>query len=277
MREEFIFPPPAPPDSPFQLRLAGTSYCDGSYLIARRNSGDWVIEFVERGRGTLEVDGRTCHPEAGDLYFVPAGSTHRYWSSAEEPWVKHWMNFSGELIRELVRLYRLESVLLVRNFSRPELFKEALRRFRRHPEIIHSQTGPEFLTAAITTMAADLAAAAEAPPKHSEQGMQLRSILEAAVFETGPTLDDLATAISRSKVQAIRIFKRDFGETPGQYLLNRKLEAARELLRNTTCPLKEIAAMLKFSDEYYFASIFKRKTGLAPGRYRSCRTPGNDC
>ena len=105
MREEFIFPPPAPPDSPFQLRLAGTSYCDGSYLIARRNSGDWVIEFVERGRGTLEVDGRTCHPEAGDLYFVPAGSTHRYWSSAEEPWVKHWMNFSGELIRELVLQY----------------------------------------------------------------------------------------------------------------------------------------------------------------------------
>ena len=46
-------------------------------------------------------------------------------------------------------------------------------------------------------------------------------------------------------------------------------EEARELLRGSPVAIKEIADKLHFSDEYYFASVFKRKTGIAPGRYRS--------
>ena len=49
------------------------------------------------------------------------------------------------------------------------------------------------------------------------------------------------------------------------------LDAARELLRNSAMSLKEIAAALHFSDEYYFACMFKRRTGIAPGRYRNAR------
>ena len=85
MREEFIFSGASPVDSPVVIHLAGSSWCDGSYLIERSSSDLWVIEFVEAGTGTLEVDGRTCHPSAGDLYLAPFGACHRYYSSAESP------------------------------------------------------------------------------------------------------------------------------------------------------------------------------------------------
>ena len=97
MREEFVLPPPVPADSPFQLRLAGVSYCDGSYRIERETADFSVVEYVERGTGTLEIDGEEFHPSAGDLYFLPEGSRHRYWSDAHNPWVKYWMNFGGVL------------------------------------------------------------------------------------------------------------------------------------------------------------------------------------
>ena len=74
MREEFVLPPPVPADSPFQLRLAGVSYCDGSYRIERETADFSVVEYVERGTGTLEIDGEEFHPSAGDLYFLPEGS-----------------------------------------------------------------------------------------------------------------------------------------------------------------------------------------------------------
>ena len=83
MREEFILPPPFSADAPFQLRLAGVSYCDGSYRIERETADFSVVEYIERGTGTLEIDGRQFHPAAGDLYFVPEGSPHRYWSYRE--------------------------------------------------------------------------------------------------------------------------------------------------------------------------------------------------
>lgn len=268
MREEFVLPPPVPADSPFQLRLAGVSYCDGSYRIERETADFSVVEYVERGTGTLEIDGEEFHPSAGDLYFLPEGSRHRYWSDAHNPWVKYWMNFGGVLGTELRRIFRVERLFLVRGFSRPELFLDALHQFRKHPEFIHTRTGPEFLTAVITTMAADLAGAA-GKPAISEEGELLRARLDAAVFGTVPSLEELAVAISKSCAQTIRIFRRDFGETPLQYLLDRKMEAARELLASTRTPIKELAAMLGFTDPYHFAALFRRRNGLPPGRYRT--------
>ncbi len=274
-REEFLFPPPPPPDCPCQIHMAGTSYCDGSYVIERRreNATDWVFEFVERGYGTLTVEQETCHPAAGDLYLAPARTNHRYASSADNPWTKLWINVSGPLPGTLVSMFGLDGVIHVPNFSRPELFKELHHRLRRHPEAAHHRIGPEFLTALVTTAAADRAASCQ--PHRTPEGKLLRSRLDSLIFSPTPSLEEMAQWISRSKVQTIRIFKRDFEETPAQYLLNRKLDAARELLRTTPKTIKEVAALLHFSDEYYFASLFKRKTGLAPGRYRGNQAVGS--
>ena len=268
MREDFIFPPAAPENSPFRLHLAGSSYCDGNYLIARpRTESLWVLEYIECGTGTYEAEGIITHPSAGDLYFVHAGTDHRYYSDARNPWVKHWINFSGPLVAELEKLYRLREVMVVPGFSRPELFRELLHRLRQHPEQAHSRLGPEFLMAVVTTIVSDLAVA-QAQPVVSETGNRLRSHLDRCVFGKAPSLDELAALAARSKVQTIRIFKRDFGETPAQYLIRRKIAAARELLRSSSGTIKEIAAALEFSDEYHFAALFKRKTGFSPGYYR---------
>ena len=268
MKEEFIFSGAPPADSPVAVHLAGSSWCDGGYFIERHDCDLWVAEFVEAGTGTLRVDGRVRHPSAGDLYLVPAFSDHRYESSAESPWIKHWVNFSGPLMPELVRLYRLEGVIHVPGFSRPELFKNVLHQLRVHPREAHSRIGPEFLVALVTAMAADLNAA-ERKHRPSREALELRDWLDTLVFASAPSLDEMAARVSRSRGQTIRLFRNEFGETPVQYLIGRKLEAARELLRGSPVAIKEIADRLHFSDEYYFAAVFKRKTGISPGRYRA--------
>ena len=106
-------------------------------------------------------------------------------------------------------------------------------------------------------------------PDRNPEAQELRNWLDTQIFAPTPSLDEMATKISRSRGQTIRIFKSEYGETPVQYLIGRKIEAARELLRGSPVAIKEIADKLHFSDEYYFASVFKRKTGIAPGRYRS--------
>ncbi len=267
MPESFIFPPPAPAGTPFQLLLAGTSHCNGNYLVARSRPRLWVLEYVECGTGTYETEGRTVHPSAGDVYFVHAGTNHRYYSDAKNPWVKHWINFTGPLVAELEKLYGLQDVILAPAFSRPELFLDLLRHLRLHPERSHSQLGPEFLMAVLTTIASDSVSARRRQPV-SEIGECLRHHLDQCICSKRPTLAELATLAMRSEVQTIRIFKRDFGETPSQYLMRRKIDAACELLRSTTETVKVIANELGFEDEYHFATLFKRKTGLAPGHYR---------
>ena len=269
MQEDFIFPPPPDPRSPFRLHLAGTSYCDGNYRIELRERDLYfVFEFVESGRGQLQIDGVEYFPKKGDLYWIPNSGQRSYWSSAEDPWVKHWFNVSGPLVAELLRLYSLENVHLVRNFSRPELFTEGLQKLRRHPEQAHLPLGPEIISSIIAQIADDVLTRQDVNHPISDEGRQLREFLEKHIFLPMPSLAEMARLLHRSEIQTTRIFRRDFGEPPYQYLLKRKLAAAQELLHCTRRTIKQISADLHFSNEYYFAGLFKRKVGHSPGRYR---------
>ncbi len=267
MQEDFFIPPPPPSDFPLQLELAGISYCDGSYRISRRNAPTCVLEYVASGRGVVEIDGTITRPETGDLYLIPSYTENHYHSDAENPWVKYWFNVCGPLADALFDLYQLRRRTLVRHFRRPELFWEGLRELHRHPNDAHTRIMPRLL--AEITAAAAVQLAEQTQSGHTPAGLAMREILEQHLHSPAPTAAELGRAIRRSPAQAIRIFRNDFGSTPRQYLLNRKLEVAMQLLRHSNRGLKEIADDLGFAGEYHFAALFKRKKGISPGRYRS--------
>ena len=87
-------------------------------------------------------------------------------------------------------------------------------------------------------------------------------------IESDFQIKDLCIFIHKSESQVIKVFKNTYGLTPYKYLLNKKIEHAKNLLRNTNLSVKEISAKLKFTDEYYFSNIFKKKAGLCPSLYR---------
>lgn len=82
------------------------------------------------------------------------------------------------------------------------------------------------------------------------------------------TVETIAEQLSVSKSQMTREFKRYYGVTPYQYILDRKIAVARRLLLVTNMKVFEISAQLGFSDEYYFSDLFKAKTGVSPLKFR---------
>ncbi len=66
----------------------------------------------------------------------------------------------------------------------------------------------------------------------------------------------------------IRIFKRRLGVTPHQYIRQLQVERARNYLRKTTLPIKDIADAVGISDEKYFSKVFKAHTYLSPTEFR---------
>lgn len=73
--------------------------------------------------------------------------------------------------------------------------------------------------------------------------------------------------VSYSKLR--KEFKAYVGMSPGQYQLQLKVNQAKLMLSQTIEPIKSIATSLGFQNEYYFNTTFKKKTGVAPGAYRS--------
>jgi AraC family transcriptional regulator len=82
------------------------------------------------------------------------------------------------------------------------------------------------------------------------------------------SLKILATAAGLSEYHFLRMFKQSTGVTPHQYIINQRIERARELLQKTTMSITEIAYLLGFSTPAHFTHHFRRKTGLTPRELR---------
>jgi AraC-like DNA-binding protein len=78
----------------------------------------------------------------------------------------------------------------------------------------------------------------------------------------------LARAAHVSTRHFSRSFKATFGETPHQYVVSRRLERARYLLRTTELQVGEICLEVGFSSVGSFTATFRRHVGASPTAYR---------
>jgi AraC-like DNA-binding protein len=83
----------------------------------------------------------------------------------------------------------------------------------------------------------------------------------------------LARAAHLSPAHFSREFRREFGETPHQYLLTRRLERAAALLRNTDRTVVDICLTVGLQSVGSFTTSFGRAFGLSPAAYRATFPP----
>ena len=82
------------------------------------------------------------------------------------------------------------------------------------------------------------------------------------------SVDQLAEAVDISPTYLSRIFKRDLGISVSEYIRQRKIEVAKNLLRFTDHDFITISNMLSFSSQSHFIQQFKSHVGVTPKVYR---------
>ena len=80
---------------------------------------------------------------------------------------------------------------------------------------------------------------------------------------------DLAGVACLSPYHFSCSIKQAVGIGPQRYVMQRRLEQAKTLMRRTKEPLAEIAQRVGFADQSHLTMIFRREIGMTPGRYRT--------
>ncbi|MEL6466684.1 MAG: AraC family transcriptional regulator [Pseudomonadota bacterium] len=80
---------------------------------------------------------------------------------------------------------------------------------------------------------------------------------------------DVAHHLSVSRFHLARVFKARTGQTMHQFLLDKRVDQACALLRDTNLSIADIAYACGFSSQSHMTTVFGKRKGTSPGRYRA--------
>ncbi len=269
--EKMIFVQNGVPNGMLDCRLAGVTYPNSEYRIQRHPSDEYVFEYVIAGRGHIEYAGRVIDVHAGMFYYIKKGADVVYYSDVDDPFEKIWINLDGTLVDRLTELFMPYEVWC------DEV--NVMHRFLEiHDRLEHiDPDDPTDGYASVSCLLYELLMEARKRdifPDNSDRNSldeRIRTYIDNNVY-TDISLDVMAEHFGVTKMHIIRVFKRRYGTTPMQYLIDKKIGIAKSLLRGTVMPIKEIALLLRYSNTQHFSSSFKSATGLTPNKYRQEKT-----
>lgn len=89
-------------------------------------------------------------------------------------------------------------------------------------------------------------------------------------FSSEISTEDIATSVNLSESRFRFLFKKTYGITSHQHLINLRISAAKQMLWDSNYSMSEIATQCGFGSQQYFSDTFKRETGLSPSKYKNC-------
>jgi len=87
-------------------------------------------------------------------------------------------------------------------------------------------------------------------------------------FKEALSLDQLAEEAHMNKYYLSHTFKKEYGVSPINYMISRRIEESKYLLAETDLSMSQIAQLLGFSSLSYFSQVFRRTQEASPMEYR---------
>jgi AraC-like DNA-binding protein len=242
----------------------------GSYIyaldhdeIAWTQEESWLL-LVADHVGTLSVGPRTQVFQPWACFVVPPGNRCRLQKASEELSCAIWIRFQPE--KSGAPMLALPSYTQLGEFGPlwNLRFRTALNRayqLQRETRVVMADL---LWSIGVDPGQVRVNAALEQAEKIVEEGIG------------GPLrVEELASAVSVSHNQLIRLFQEEHGVSPQEYIRLRRQHRACRLILETQMPLKEVAAAVGITDLGQFSRLVKDASGLSPRELRATTRPAN--
>lgn len=233
---------------------------------------EYQLLYIVEGEGILQTrHGGQHNIKAGDMFLLFPGEWHTYHPDSSTGWKEYWIGFSGANIDHRVQagFFSVEKPVYTIGYNETvvELYREAIRTATRQEPyfqqllagVVNHLLGLMFMTSRNNR----ISTGSEFPKIIDKARAYLQESVESDI-----SMPDVAAYLNMSYTTFRHAFKKYTGLSPAQYFINLKLHRAKEMLRGTTASVKEISYILHFESPEYFATAFRKKTGMSPSEFR---------
>lgn len=254
---------------PFYIDAIGVTRCNSSYSIIRPNSPYYCFEYIISGTGYAQQDNQPVFlAKKNDIFILPENHDHHFYTSPENPWFKIWFTCNGEFVYNTLKSYKLENTNLIKDIDLLKYFYQMYnicKNGNTKLEIFNNCS--HIFLDIVQTLSLHTQVDID-EKKSSSLAENVKSIIDES-NDTYISLSDISKIVYCSIPYIIDSFKAEYDITPHQYIIQKKIQLAKNYLTNTNLPVKDIASKLNFDNAHYFSAFFKSKTNMSPTDFRS--------
>ena len=270
-RRVLYTPSPFARSSLLHLQEAGSLQARAPHASQRQGLASYLVFLVESGSGTLTYAGSSRPLQAGDCTFLDCRIPYEH-RTGPDLWQLRWVHFYGPNMGAIYKKYQERGGQVAFHAARPAQYHAILQ------GIYETASGESHvrdmqlcsqLFGLLTLLMEDAwrPGTARAATGKRQTAQEVKDYLDAH-YAQKITLDGLAERFYINKFYLTRVFKEEFGQSISNYLAQLRITQAKRMLRFTDESVEAIALECGLADANYFARLFKKVEGIAPGEYR---------
>lgn len=254
------------------LAFSGSQSCLPNYSYGPAVRDHYILHYIIEGKGTLKINEETYSLEAGDLFIIPKNKSTFYQADEHEPWHYCWLGIDGYQANTYLSQSDLMTHYHLKNITHSDFY----RQFCSLYDLAQSgqDTPPYFnLTGQLYLMLHHLTQ--DFPKKKSDSIPHSQVYCQQAItymshyYGQPITITEVCHSLNLSRGYLHKIFIKEIGQSPKQFLSALRLNKACQLLAETSYSITIIAHSVGYEDVLTFSKAFKKSFNLSPSRYRN--------
>lgn len=260
----FRFRRETPANLPLAVRACGTHFLvPDSPPPATYQKWFCELFWTESGCGEFVLDNTRIRARENEIFYYLPGEFHTL-RPISDIWHYHWVTLDHEMTPRLLEAFGFTARPFRANRCPSALFQKL-------QDVLREGTNEGDRRASEIAYSILLAASAQIPDHSDERhnlSLQCKRLMDERFADTRLNIKTIAAEMRVHRATLLRLFRNTYGTTPSQYLQNRRLHRAIDLLKNGELQVQEIASAVGMTDANYLTRLVRKVSGMSPKKLR---------
>lgn len=239
----------------------------------RENLDSFLLIGILSGEGTVTVKGQNYSVKCGDCVFLNCMEKYVHESSEKNPWELTWVHFNGNSAKAYYELFMSKNnqhpIFKPGSMKELEQAISSLMECQKEKDLESElESGAILLKLLNKVVLSAMHTEKLTVEKDSEVYRSIREFVNEK-YPTGNLMAVIVDKFGYEENELNKGFQSAYGIELQDYILNRRFTAAKELLRFTIKPIKEIVEESGIGNGDLFRRLFLDSEGMSPEEYRN--------